>query len=62
MVLGSFTEADRRLRLYEAQMRLLKRQKIDKAMWEKYEDDFEDEMPVIRGTGTRSADKKDGNK
>lgn len=42
MVVGSMIEADRRLRLYEAQIRLQKRQRIDRAAWENYEREFEE--------------------
>lgn len=54
MVVGSMIEADRRLRLYEAQVRFQKRQMIDRAMWEKYEREFE-ETPVDTGSGEGAA-------
>lgn len=62
MVLGSLTEADRRLRTYEAQMRLMKRQRIDRAMWEKYEEDFEEELPVSRSNGSGGKDENNSHK
>ena len=40
MVLGGSLEADRRIRTYERRMRLEKRIRRDKAVWEEYEDEF----------------------
>ena len=41
MILGGWTEADRRLREYEAQARLQRRMRIDRATWEQFEREFE---------------------
>ncbi|RFU26888.1 hypothetical protein B7463_g9446, partial [Scytalidium lignicola] len=40
MVLGGSLEADRRIRTYEARLRMAKRIKQDKAAWERYEQEF----------------------
>lgn len=40
MVLGSMLEADRRLREYEAQMRLRRRLMRDQAMWASLEEQY----------------------
>lgn len=37
MVIGSMMEADHRIRMYEAQMRIQRRRLRDKAMWEDFE-------------------------
>jgi hypothetical protein len=47
MILGGWTEADRRLRTYEAAARVQRRMKIDRAQWEKDEKEFE-EVPASR--------------
>ena len=47
MILGGWTEADRRLRSYEAAARVQRRMKIDRAQWEKFEKEFE-EVPASR--------------
>jgi hypothetical protein len=44
MILGGWTEADRRLRDYEAKVRVERRLRIDRAKWEAFEREFE-EMP-----------------
>jgi len=41
MVLGSMIEADHRLRIYEAKVRMEKRMVRDRAIWERYEQDYE---------------------
>jgi hypothetical protein len=46
MILGGWTEADRRLRTYEAAARVQRRMKIDRAQWE-FEKEFE-EVPASR--------------
>lgn len=58
MVLGSMIEADRRLRLYETQVRLQKKQRIDRAVWEKYEREFEEVEGGGVGGGVESASVK----
>ncbi|KAH8821556.1 hypothetical protein F5884DRAFT_93078 [Xylogone sp. PMI_703] len=40
MVLGGSLEADRRVRAYEARLRVEKRLKQDRAAWERYEQEF----------------------
>jgi hypothetical protein len=47
MILGGWTEADRRLRTYEAAARLQRRMAIDRAQWEKFENEYH-EMPATR--------------
>jgi hypothetical protein len=47
MILGGWTEADRRLRTYEAAARAQRRMKIDRAQWERFEKEFE-EVPASR--------------
>jgi len=41
MILGAFLEADHRIRDYEAKVRMQKRMMRDRAVWEKYEAEFE---------------------
>lgn len=41
MILGACLEADRRVRDFEAQMRMQKRMLREKALWEKYEDEYD---------------------
>lgn len=43
MIMGGMLEADRHLRAHEARVRVQKRLNIDKATWEKYEQDYEKE-------------------
>lgn len=43
MVLGGSLEADRRIRAYEARVRMDKRIKQDRAAWERLEQEFADE-------------------
>lgn len=57
MVLGSMIEADKRLRLYETQVRLQKRQRIDRAVWERYERELEE---LERGGGGAGSGIVDG--
>jgi hypothetical protein len=45
MVLGSSIEADRRIRLYEAKVRMEKRMMRDRAVWDKYEDSYQQSAP-----------------
>jgi hypothetical protein len=45
MVLGSSIEADRRIRLYEAKVRMEKRMMRDRAVWDKYENSYEQPAP-----------------
>jgi len=49
MVLGSSIEADRRIRLYEAKVRMEKRMMRDAAAWEKYRGEGFDEPPSSSG-------------
>lgn len=46
MIMGGMLEADRRLREHEARIRVQKRLGLglDKAAWEKYEEDFQAEQ------------------
>lgn len=44
MIMGSSLEADQRVREFEAKVRMQKRMLKDRAVWEKYEKEFE---PVI---------------
>jgi hypothetical protein len=46
MVFGSMTEADRRLREYEARVRVQKKMAIDRATWENYEKEFGEQPPA----------------
>lgn len=46
MILGACLEADHRVREYEAKVRMQKRLIRDRAVWESYEKEFEDEVPV----------------
>jgi hypothetical protein len=41
MILGACLEADHRIRDYEAKVRMQKRMMRDRAVWEKYEAEFE---------------------
>lgn len=43
MTVGGMIEADRRLRVYEVQTRLLRKQKSDQQVWSKWEDLLEQE-------------------
>ncbi|KAM3071942.1 hypothetical protein ACMFMF_007339 [Clarireedia jacksonii] len=45
MVLGSSIEADRRIRQYEAKVRMEKRMMRDRAVWDKYEESYEQAAP-----------------
>ncbi|PBP16755.1 hypothetical protein BUE80_DR012582 [Diplocarpon rosae] len=45
MILGACLEADHRVRVYESKIRMHKRMLRDKAVWESYEKEFEDESP-----------------
>ncbi|TVY48022.1 hypothetical protein LOCC1_G001078, partial [Lachnellula occidentalis] len=40
MIMGSCLEADHRIREYEARVRMQKRIMIDRAVWEKYEQEY----------------------
>ena len=42
MILGGWTEADRRMREYEARARLQRRMRIDRATWERFEKEFQE--------------------
>ncbi|KAK6584380.1 hypothetical protein PZA11_002604 [Diplocarpon coronariae] len=44
MILGACLEADHRVREYHTKVRLHNRMLRDKAVWESYEKDFEDEI------------------
>jgi hypothetical protein len=46
MILGGWTEADRRLREYEHRARVQRRMRIDRATWEKFEKEFEETPPT----------------
>ncbi|KAL2068092.1 hypothetical protein VTL71DRAFT_16190 [Oculimacula yallundae] len=46
MILGACLEADSRVREYEAKIRMERRMLRDRAVWESYEKEFEDEVPV----------------
>jgi len=52
MILGGWTEADRRLRTYEAAARVQRRMKIDRAQRERFEKEFE-EVPASRAEKKR---------
>jgi hypothetical protein len=41
MIVGGCLEADKRLREYEARVRVRKRLGMDKAAWDQYESEFE---------------------
>jgi hypothetical protein len=41
MIMGACLEADHRIREYEARVRMQKRMMRDRAVWEKYEQEFE---------------------
>jgi len=41
MILGSCLEADHRIRMYEAKVRMEKRMMRDRAVWEHYEQEFD---------------------
>jgi hypothetical protein len=41
MIMGACLEADHRIREYEARVRMQKRLMRDRAVWEKYEQEFE---------------------
>lgn len=43
MIMGSCLEADHRIREYEARVRMQKRVLRDRAVWEKYEQEYEQE-------------------
>jgi hypothetical protein len=45
MIMGACLEADHRIREYEAKVRMQKRIMRDRAVWEKYEQEFEPEPP-----------------
>ncbi|PMD28412.1 hypothetical protein NA56DRAFT_640062 [Hyaloscypha hepaticicola] len=45
MIMGSCLEADHRIRQYEAKLRMEKRMIRDRAVWEQYEQEFE-QTPV----------------
>jgi hypothetical protein len=47
MILGGWTEADRRLRTYEAAARVQRRMRIDRAQWGKLEREVE-EVPASK--------------
>jgi hypothetical protein len=42
MILGGWTEADRRMREYEAKARLQRRMRIDRATWERFDKEFQE--------------------
>lgn len=48
MVMGGSIEADRRIRLYEARVRMEKRLMRDQAVWEKYGGEGFEEPPASR--------------
>jgi hypothetical protein len=41
VLLGASLEADKRIRMYETKMRLEKRLRRDRILWQSYEEDFE---------------------
>lgn len=45
MVMGGMIDADRRIRDYEATVRVQRRMRIDRATWERYEKEFEEPHP-----------------
>lgn len=45
MIMGSCLEADHRIREYEARVRMQKRIMRDRAVWEKYEQEFGPDEP-----------------
>lgn len=49
MVLGSMLEADRRLRQYEAQVRINKKIERDRAAWARYEQEYESGSGLRKG-------------
>jgi hypothetical protein len=49
MILGACLEADHRIREYEARVRMQKRMMRDRALWETYEQEFDQEAPPELG-------------
>ncbi len=49
MILGGWTEADRRLREYEAAARLRRKMAIDRAKWESYEKEYDEVLKPSTG-------------
>lgn len=45
MVMGASLEADRRIRLYEAKVRMERRMIKDRAVWDQYEEEYEEPSP-----------------
>ncbi|KAH8600930.1 hypothetical protein B0O99DRAFT_681788 [Bisporella sp. PMI_857] len=45
MIMGACLEADHRIREYEAKVRMQKRLMRDRAVWERYEQEFAEETP-----------------
>lgn len=45
MILGSSIEADASIRRYEAKVRMEKRMMRDRAVWEQYEQEYEQPAP-----------------
>lgn len=46
MIMGACLEADHRIREYEAKVRMQKRIMRDRAVWERYEKEFDEEPPT----------------
>ena len=42
MVMGGMLEADRRIREYQAMVRVQRKLRLDRAVWDKYENEFSD--------------------
>lgn len=49
MVMGGMLEADKRLREYEAKIRIQRKMAIDRAAWERYEKQYQEPVPVSKG-------------
>lgn len=45
MIMGACLEADHRIRQYEAKVRMQKRMVRDRAVWERYEQEFDEHPP-----------------
>lgn len=58
MILGGVLHADKRLRQYEARMRVQRKMAIDRATWERYERDFEESLPPLPSESSSGNSKK----
>jgi len=48
MIMGACLEADHRIRQYEAKIRMQKRMVRDRAVWERYEQEFDEPPPTTK--------------